>query len=205
VLDSSLKEFRDAFSPYFRDDPRFGRENLDHALSVCRESACPVIGIPDLKRTAIQSYPSKPTPGQVEQPSSESSSRLHGRQSLAPSSASEPSARFGLTLIGDGGGEWTIECASVVAGDLCRQIHIGQGLSRPLPACVYMTAATFELIYRQEITTAAAIEAGRILIEEDVPGAIANTPLNLERLLAALRQPSVGVNVLDEAEVGRAK
>ncbi len=165
--------FVEAFKPYFRDDPQFGRTNVTWAMQVCDATDVPVLTVEMLRDFCLRQ--SKPVLPKLSPPVQKSAWQLFVESSqtratypvdsvssgvLTNDYTDTGKSPVGLELCGPGGGQWLIE-------DRADGVVAYSAAARQTAVRWIAAAETFDRIVDGETSLRAALDSGRILIEFD--------------------------------------
>ena len=182
-LEEQAAPFVEAFKPYFRDDPRFDRTNLKHAMLNCDEADVPILTVEMLRdfclrqtkpTLPIQTLPVEKTAWQtfVEESQTRAGDRANsGRGSSRRNEhGTHGGTLLGLELSGPGGGQWLIEEST--DGILVHVAAVEQAAVRWISR-----SEIFEHIVAGETSVQESLDCGRLLIEVDRKSHSITSPL----------------------------
>jgi nucleoside-diphosphate-sugar epimerase len=182
TVDTSVQEFTQAFGPYFREDPRFGRSNLLEALKACGLDECPPLTAGDLRFVAAQTTRPRAASNMIEADRLAGVTALRGMETNA-AVVHNDSGVFELELRGPQGGSWTIWPPG--PGEVL--VSLGaSGLERR----VSLTTSMFESLVRGNLTAADSERCGALMEFNEEQGDSSRLIRDLQQLADAIRKLS---------------
>lgn len=192
-LDSAAFEdvFRtqmETYQSYWRDDPVFDTTNLHRAVPDLPFPQVDDDAMWRLARYAIEKNFGWPVPPPIRAPL-DIERHLQAVVMQAPEQNPSWQRHVGLTVVGRGGGEWTLivdrqQLAGVAKG------HVGQGLPR-----AYLTSSTFRRLVDKEFTVGEAFATGALVVfgADEVPEQVLNVVAQAAGLDTGARHSTAGL------------
>jgi hypothetical protein len=156
LIDAMAAPYVRTFLPYFRDDPRFGRENIDRALAYLGLPEQPMIGAETLASMFLAGSAVRQTTIEDSFASSVSASAF-AVDGFDASWVCEDGACWGVIVSGPGGGDFRF-----LLGD--RQFRMG---GETCDRRLYLASADWQKLLRDEISFGELVTLGRVVIEWD--------------------------------------
>jgi len=168
-LGTVVEQFIETFAPYFRDDPKFDRAQLQHALHVCGEADCPEVNrdlLQDLARQQMRHTEKDRARPVFHTSKSETENRWQLLQNMFPADAGAVSPHVecvGLMLSGTGGGDWQLIL------DETGRLSIRPEGAASTNRSIYASVQTWNQLIHGQLPLSRACMEGRILVEFSEP------------------------------------
>lgn len=156
LIDAMAAPYVRTFLPYFRDDPRFGRENIDRALAYLGLPEQPMVGAETLASMFLAGSAVRQTTIEDSFASSVPASAFTTARFDADW-VCKGSECWGVIVSGPGGGDFRISF-----GD--HQVCMG---GETCDRRLYLASADWQKLLRDEISFGELVTLGRVVIERD--------------------------------------